>query len=416
MKRLLFVAVMLLTAIICFGQYTSLPYFNGFENPNDTVGLVFKQRTKATPWTVGSAQHCLGFKSLYTSNDGGSSANYGTTSSGYVSLAYIPITLPQGSYTLAFDYMLGGDGSNQDMKVAWVPSSTTLAGAALGSSYPNAITINQFTDATGRNVFSTAAWSHVTGQINVPAGGGTYNLCFAFRCNSSTQVNPGACVDNIQIDTIHAATDCVQTPYNISVVKDAMAGVIVCWSGNATEYEVVAASASDPNDYSFATHDGITTTCDTFQYSELGEGQYFFYVRPMCGTDTGMYGEISGQLIYDVSGHCIDYVTFNAPGTTCTYGSYNNPYQTTGYIDNGPAQISSRHTVHTDLNETDPRTNGALHTVPVGEIMSVRLGNWNNGSEIIKALKSVSHLENIESLSFLSIFRSSRKIGKNGFS
>ena len=380
-RRVLLLVIVLSISIVAIAQNTSLPYFNGFENPSDTVGFVFKKRPSGTPWVVGSAQHCLGFQSLYTSTDDGVTANYGTSAGGYVSIAYVPITLPQGTYTLAFDYMMGGDGSNQSMKVAWAPSNVSLSAASMGSSFPSNITLYQFTDAGGNNNFTSSAWTHTTGQIAVPAGGGTYNLCFAFRCNSTTVVNPGACVDNIQIDTVHASTDCVATPTNITCVKDPQHGVIVCWNGNATSYEVMAASASDPQDYSFAVHDGVTTTCDTFQYSELGEGHFFFYVRPICGSDTGMYSETFDHLIYDVSSHCIDFITFNAPGTQCTYGTYSNPYQTNGYIDNGPSQMSSRHTVHTDLNETDARTNNGLHTVPTGELMSVRLGNWDYNYE-----------------------------------
>ena len=372
--------IMLLVSELIVAQNTSLPYFNGFENPQDTAGWTFKKRPKTTGFEVGNAVHCLGNNSMYISPDSGATATYATTASGYVSIAYKAFTLPAGTYTLAFDYQMGGDGTNQDMKVAWAPSSTSLAAAALGSSYPNAVQLNQFTDATNTNTFGISAWKHVTGTITVAAAG-TYNLCFAFRTNSQTISAPGACVDNIQLDTVKSSTDCTQIPYNIQVVKDPQLGVIITWSGNATEYEVIAASASDPMDYSFCQHDGITTNSDTMQYSELGEGQYFFYVRAICDSDTSMYGEISGVLIYDVSSHCIDFITFNAPGTQCTYGTYSNPYQTNGYIDNGPSQMSSRHTIHTDLNETDPRSNGALHTVPAGEVMSVRLGNWNNGSE-----------------------------------
>ena len=81
------------------------------------------------------------------------------------------------------------------------------------------------------------------------------------------------------------------------------------------------------------------------------------------------------------STRCIDFSNFNAIGTQCKYGTFANPYQNVGCINNGPSQITSRHTVHTDINETDPRTNGGLHTVPAGDTMSVRLGNWNDGAE-----------------------------------
>ncbi|MCQ2344768.1 MAG: hypothetical protein MJ002_07630 [Paludibacteraceae bacterium] len=378
------------TVVVLRAQNTSLPYFNGFENPQDTVGWTFKKRPKTSGFEVGNAAHCLGYNSMYISPDGGATATYATSASGYVSIAYKSFTLPAGTYTLAFDYQCGGDGTNQDMKVAWAPASTTLAAASLGSSYPNAISLNQFTDASNNNTFGITAWKHVIGTINVAAAG-TYNLCFAFRTNSQTVSAPGACVDNIQIDTVHANTDCVYPPYNLTVVKDPQYGVIVCWSGNATSYEVIAASSSDPTDYNFTVHDEVTSTCDTFQYNELSEGHFFFYVRPICGNDTGIYSETYDHLIYDVSAHCIDFITFNAPGTQCTYGTYSNPYATNGYIDNGPSQMSSRHTVHTDLNETDPRTGNGLHTVPMGEMMSVRLGNWNYNYEA----ESVTYTYNV---------------------
>ena len=379
-QKVLLIVLMLAVYCVLQAQNTHLPYFNGFENPSDTVGWTFKVRPKTSGFEVGSAVHCLGYKSMYISPDTGRTATYIVTSSGYVSVAYTSFTLPAGDYTLAFDYQCGGDGTNQNMMVGFVPSSTAVNAAALGTDFPNAIKRNMFVDNTNNSVFGSSAWRHITGTIHVQTAG-TYNLCFAFRCNSRTVVNPGACVDNIQLDTAVNETDCTYPPYGITVVKDAQAGAIVCWQGNATEYEVMAASASNPLDYSYAEHTGVTTTCDTFQYAELGEGQYFFYVRPICNGDTGIYGEISGVLMYDVSAHCIDFITFNAAGTQCTYGTYTNPYQTNGFIDNGPSQMSSRHTIHTDLNETDPRSNGALHTVPAGDVMSVRLGNWNNGSE-----------------------------------
>ncbi len=78
---------------------------------------------------------------------------------------------------------------------------------------------------------------------------------------------------------------------------------------------------------------------------------------------------------------CIDFTNLRSENVTCTYGSFNNPYQYIGIRDDGPDKKSSRHTIHRDANETDPRTGNQLHTVPPGEIASVRLGNWNTGAE-----------------------------------
>ena len=92
-------------------------------------------------------------------------------------------------------------------------------------------------------------------------------------------------------------------------------------------------------------------------------------------------------IIYSVLVHtltlaqCIDFTNLRSNNVTCTYGSFSNPYQNIGIKDDGPGKKSSRHTIHRDANETDPRTGNQLHTVPPGEIASVRLGNWNTGAE-----------------------------------
>lgn len=78
---------------------------------------------------------------------------------------------------------------------------------------------------------------------------------------------------------------------------------------------------------------------------------------------------------------CIDFTDLRSSGVTCTYGTFYNPYANVGIIDDGPSASSSRHTIHTNSNETDPRTNNKLHTVPPGEYASVRLGNWSVGAQ-----------------------------------
>lgn len=92
-------------------------------------------------------------------------------------------------------------------------------------------------------------------------------------------------------------------------------------------------------------------------------------------------------IIYSVLVHtlvhaqCIDFTNLRSENVICTFGSFSNPYQNIGIRDDGPNKASSRHTIHKNANETDPRTGNQLHTVPPGEIASVRLGNWNTGAE-----------------------------------
>lgn len=76
-----------------------------------------------------------------------------------------------------------------------------------------------------------------------------------------------------------------------------------------------------------------------------------------------------------------EYDNLYASNVTCRYGSFSNPNQSVGVVDNGSASSSSRHTIHSTIGETDPRTAGHLQTIPNGYCSSVRLGNWSTGSQ-----------------------------------
>jgi len=101
MRRLFLISIVVLAATTCFGQFTRLPYFNSFENPQDTIGWTFKKRANAIGFAFGDAVHCLGARSMYISPDSGATATYVSTSMGYVSIAYKSFTLRAGTYTLA---------------------------------------------------------------------------------------------------------------------------------------------------------------------------------------------------------------------------------------------------------------------------------------------------------------------------
>ena len=86
---------------------------------------------------------------------------------------------------------------------------------------------------------------------------------------------------------------------------------------------------------------------------------------------------------------CPDVLDLYSTYAQCFYG-YNNlgtdigfniQNYTAGIRDGGPYDSHSRHTVHTDPNETDPLTGFMLHTVCPGAPGSVRLGNEHSGAE-----------------------------------
>ena len=94
---------------------------------------------------------------------------------------------------------------------------------------------------------------------------------------------------------------------------------------------------------------------------------------------------------------CIDYTDLLAPYVSCGSGTYGNPTLTPGAIDYGYLSALSRHTVHYDTTERDPRTGGLLRTVPSGEASSVRLGNWLTGGANDPQAESITYALNVDS-------------------
>ena len=97
---------------------------------------------------------------------------------------------------------------------------------------------------------------------------------------------------------------------------------------------------------------------------------------------------------------CIDPTNLTAEYTTCTYGTYGNPYGAVGAIDSGAASGASRHTVHYDANERDPRTGGQLRTVAPGAPASVRLGNWTTGGASDPQAEAITYALVPDTMSF----------------
>ena len=75
---------------------------------------------------------------------------------------------------------------------------------------------------------------------------------------------------------------------------------------------------------------------------------------------------------------CIDPTDLAADYVSCAVGPFDNPSAVLGRVDFGAGSSLSRHTIHSDTSERDPRTGGMLPTVAPGGLASVRLGNWSS--------------------------------------
>ena len=121
----------------------------------------------------------------------------------------------------------------------------------------------------------------------------------------------------------------------------------------------------------------ITDT--TYSFTDLQPStEYDFRVTSLCSDDVA-------SVVVSERTACsfrpFNYDNLEADYVRCTYGTYTSPEANEGVVDNGYESSMSRHTVHYDSTETDPRTGNMLYTVPEGYCSSVRLGNWNTNSQ-----------------------------------
>ena len=135
----------------------------------------------------------------------------------------------------------------------------------------------------------------------------------------------------------------------------------------------------DDKVYTIKESGNVIGTTDTGERSFVVTGlstntQYNFTVESSCGATQTIPFIIIGY-------GCIDPTDLTANYTTGYYGAFSNPYQTVGIVNNGPSANNSRHTIHTNTNEVDSRTQNQLHTIPAGHTKSVRLGNWSTGKQ-----------------------------------
>ena len=131
----------------------------------------------------------------------------------------------------------------------------------------------------------------------------------------------------------------------------------------------------------------ISTTLSQIDFDTLNsEEGYDFYVTPLCADNsegsTKMIRHRAACSLTDATSNLINYWDLRQTNVTCRFGTLGSVSDLhTAIIDYGDSSQESRHTVHSDTAETDPRTLGVLHTVPEGHCYSVRLGNWMTGSE-----------------------------------
>lgn len=382
----------------------TVPWQCSFEAEEDLSDWVFNQNsaTATDQWVIGDATRSDGHQSLYISPDGGENAMSGAKQN--VVMAYRKVHFPEHAsgtknYDISFDWKAMGPqtqggtlyvffgyysqlitGSDNLLQYASSSSAATLPTRILGqasfvysSDYSRRQAMSQ--EQRWRNV-SMDAGPGTTYSVGMTSNNAKkdYALVFVWvnKNISKDSIGLGACIDNIQI-----ASAQYEKPKNLQAVMQCEdSSFVVSWTGNVNDYSVEYRRSNQASWRRF-THQA---TPPNFQYKikSLKEGTYDFRVRGWRGNDTTAYTVLNGKSLLCMENHCINYVDLDH--AKCTYGQYASssidPYQYDGRIDYGKDEISSFHTVCSDVSEYDLRTGNKLKTVPDNEIASVRLGTW----------------------------------------
>ena len=378
-----------------------LPYLCDFEDEAENANWVLNPKIEAieteNAWTIGNATAYASNRSLYVSQDNGATNTYDATNN--VLIAYRDITLEEGNYDIAYDWVGMGNGNHGYLKVVFANRPTNSIKCIGNGVEPTWVT-SDTAKLTGKldSLNNGDSWRHVQASFKIVpahANKSTTRILFVWVNTDKTISNPTSiAIDNFQL----AKASTTDYPNNIHV-STMLNSATIAWEGSADSYEALY-RPKGTNEFHAASVEGNTVTL-----SDLDYGAYEFWIRSINGTDKNVYTVFPTVFVYSTD--CFD--ALNMYNATFEYGKwvYDSTISQTKktvegreQIDFGPADIRSRHTTHFDKNETDPRTvytsrgiTYKLHTVPNGEFGSIRLGNWDKGFEY----ESVSFRYTVES-------------------
>ncbi len=421
MKRLLFLHIVLLSVVLAWAQTApvsrALPYECSFEVGDTTLSswvLNEGTPTAADQWMMGTATHSDGKRSLYISADG-QNPNYDSLPN--IVVAYLRYQFPVSTnpnpqhYDISFDWRGVGevDKSRLFILIAPEPAFTIpnspfnynnlIALSPMGDAVLNNAVISQCVDF-GNNqyeLYGSESWQNISFDCQVSRSNSSEVFRIMLIWVNNNKVGQITDHSSIAIDNFQINSGALKKPQNLEVIPQCEdSTLLVTWESGLTEFDVEYRSVGAPtwkragSDLTdgmpgFNRVDG--TKC-SFTIPRILEGSFDVRVRGK-GDDlrTG-YVYKNLILMYCPDNHCINYIALDDPTRVlCQYGFHPGaqqgatPYDNVGIIDNGPDSEFSRHTLHIDPTEVDPRTDSLLHTVPTGALASVRLGNWRTGGE-----------------------------------
>lgn len=278
-KHILFFIVALLCSLQPMAQSIAetLPYSCNFEDGVQNANWTIANTRGGNRWVIGNCEN--GGNCLFVSNDNGAT-NYYSTDDASVSMAYIPITIPQLQlYVLEFDWRSRGE-ADDFIRVALVPTSVSLD-LASGSSYDyvNTLPANWIALDDGAKYLHNN-WTHEL--ITTTVDHGNYWLVVLWANNGFAGMQPPAAVDNISLKAVKCPG-----AENLSAYSTTTSTAEVHWDpSQASEWMVEYGLPG------FTQGNGttISTTTNACTLTGLSAAQkYDIYVTSICNLeDTGI--------------------------------------------------------------------------------------------------------------------------------
>lgn len=388
MKCIRFGFLLAILSVWCLGvcaqnriTTADLPYLCDFEDDAENANWVLnpgiEQIITTNAWTINTATAYTGEKALYVSCDAGVTDSFANTNN--VLIAYRDVSLERGNYDIAFDWIGMGNKGDGYLKVVFESRSTNSIVCLGNSVEPSWVSYAVSCMGSNTRLNGFDSWQHVQVSVNIPralANADDTRLLFVW-VNSSAAAGQSVAIDNVQL----AKASVNGYPDNIHVVTQLNTSTI-SWNGAADSYEILYRKKGD-SAFTSVKSDSAEVVLNRAEF-----GAYEFWICGINGTDKTVYTIFPKVFLYETD--CFDIL--NMYNATFEYGKWDKRKGKTieGNIkvDFDADDVRSRHTTHYDTTEIDPRTitrvgkqTIGLRTVPVGEMGSVRLGNWNTGSE-----------------------------------
>lgn len=266
------------------------PFDDSFEG--NECGWLLENGNLTNQWYWGTATNNGGAKSIYVSNDGGTTNAYTYTQAANVYATKTFSCEQDGIYQFSYDWHAKGDsyGAYDWMRVALVPATVEFTAS---STTPSGLTANGFPASWqaialdgGTKLWNSTTWQNKAVEVELTAG--TYKMVFIWRNNTNYQTQdkqPPAAIDNVHISIV----GCAQ-PTELTVTAQARTATVTWNAGNDSQWQVAYGTVSgEPDENTFQ-----TVTAATCSFSGLTpETDYYAFVRTVCGE--GNYSEWSEQ-------------------------------------------------------------------------------------------------------------------------